>query len=73
MKTIVVIWCMLAVSNALSLVIPDNTHYLTEIDYVNEQQAPQIIDLVSDEEQLLSNRVGRQYYNNQGLPSQSKC
>lgn len=73
MKTIVVIWCVFAMSAALSLIIPENRDYLTNIEYVNEQPVPKIIDLMSDEEQLLSKRVGRQYYNNQGLPTQSKC
>lgn len=73
MKTalLVIIWWMFALNDALSLVIPAKD-YLTKFDY-GEEGPVQLIDLVSDEEQLLSKRVGRQYYSNEGLPTQSKC
>lgn len=70
MKTLLVIWCIFALSEALSLVVPAK-NYLRKLDY-GEEHPVQLIDLVSDEEQLLSKRVGRQYYTNKGLPTQSK-
>lgn len=73
MKTVVVLSCIIALTNALSLVIPVQ-NYRTNFEY-DQENPDKIIDLVSDEEQLLSNRVGRQYYSNGGLTSQtqSKC
>lgn len=72
MKTVLVIWCVFALSEALSLVIPAKD-YLRKLDQ-GEEHPVQFVDLVSDEEQLLSKRVGRQrqYYSNKGLPTQSK-
>lgn len=65
MKIAIVIWCILALSNAFSLVVP-------KLNYGQEHPV-QFVDLVSDEEQLLSSRIGRQYYGNEGLPTQSEC
>lgn len=72
MKTFLLIWCVIAMTDATSIIVPDNRNYLANIDYANEQPASQVIDLVSDEDQLLSKRIGRQYYSNQALPVQCK-
>ncbi len=72
MKTLLIICSIIAFSDALSLVLPVDSAYTTNVGYLNEQPQ-QLVDLVSDEEQLLSKRIGRQYYSNERLPTQSKC
>lgn len=79
MKSILVICCVFALSDALSLSVPVKDYPTKFVYNDNEAQPIQLIELVADEEQLLNERVGRQNLygsipvgNNVRAPIQSK-
>lgn len=62
MKTILVICCIFAVSDALSLLVPIK-EYPTQLVYDDKLEPDELVDIVKDDpELLLSKRIGRQYF-----------
>lgn len=67
-SALVLIWCLFGINAVFPLALPAEADYFAKVDDANTHPG-QVVDLVSNEEQLLSKRVGRQgYYSNQGSP-----